>query len=97
MGGMYHDVSDLMKNNTRTRWGNKFGMLLLPFPYHRDGSDPLQYLKRAKVMIDRKKQSFEAYFTYKIGYFVMSFLGSKVTCQISTVFFEFLMLLVCVH
>lgn len=61
-----------------TRWGNKFGMMLLPVYYHSRCSDPLEYLKRAKAMIDRKKQSLESHFSYKIGYFAMSLLGPKV-------------------
>ncbi|KAJ7967477.1 O-acyltransferase WSD1-like [Quillaja saponaria] len=72
------DVSNLMRGNSGTRWGNKFGIVLLPVFYQRSGgSDPLAYLKRAKVMIERKKQSVEAHFSYKIGDFVMSYLGAK--------------------
>ncbi|OIW00829.1 hypothetical protein TanjilG_08268 [Lupinus angustifolius] len=72
------DLSDLMKSNSGARWGNKFGMILLPVYYHRsNNSNPLEYLKRAKAMIDRKKQSFEALFSYKIGDIVMSTLGPK--------------------
>lgn len=70
------DLSALMKDNSGSRWGNKFGMALLPVYYH-TYADPLQYLKRAKVMIDRKKQSLESHFSYKIGYLVMTYLGSK--------------------
>lgn len=68
-----------MKKNSRSRWGNKFGMMLLPIYYHKNGSDPLQYLKRAKMMIDRKKLSLEAYLSYKIGYSVMKCFGAKVS------------------
>lgn len=71
------ELSDLMASKSGTRWGNKFGMLLLPVYYHKGGCDPLQYLKTAKTMIDRKKLSLEAYFSYKIGYTVMKLLGAK--------------------
>ncbi|KAE9611011.1 hypothetical protein Lal_00015812 [Lupinus albus] len=72
------ELSNLMKSNSGARWGNKFGMILLPVYYHRsNSSNPLEYLKRAKAMIDRKKQSFEALFSYKIGDLVMSTLGPK--------------------
>ncbi|GKA66575.1 retrovirus-related pol polyprotein LINE-1 [Tanacetum coccineum] len=71
------EITELMKNKSGSRWGNKFGMMLLPIYYHKNGSDPLQYLKRAKTMIDRKKLSLEAYLSYKIGYFVMKVLGAK--------------------
>lgn len=69
----------MMRSNSGARWGNKFGMILLPIYYHRTNtSDPLEYLKRAKAMIDRKKRSLEASFSYKIGDSVMSTLGPKV-------------------
>ncbi|KAF7810987.1 O-acyltransferase WSD1-like [Senna tora] len=76
--GLQVDLSNLMRSNSRARWGNKFGMILLPVSYHRsDCSDPLEHLKRAKAMIDRKKQSLEAHFSYTVGDFVMSTLGPK--------------------
>ncbi|CAJ1924305.1 unnamed protein product [Sphenostylis stenocarpa] len=72
------ELSNLMKSNSGARWGNKFGMILLPIYYHRSNtSDPLEYLKRAKTTIDRKKRSLEASFSYKIGDLVMSTLGPK--------------------
>ncbi|XP_061354419.1 wax ester synthase/diacylglycerol acyltransferase 3-like isoform X2 [Gastrolobium bilobum] len=72
------EISNLMTSNSGARWGNKFGMILLPIYYHRsDSSDSLEYLKRTKAMIDRKKQSLEAHFSYKVGDFVMSTLGPK--------------------
>ncbi|PQQ03399.1 O-acyltransferase WSD1-like [Prunus yedoensis var. nudiflora] len=59
-------------------------MLLLPIYYHkRSGTDPLAYLKIAKVMIDRKKRSLEAHFSYKIGYFVMTYLGAKLAAWLN--------------
>ncbi|KAG6588670.1 O-acyltransferase WSD1, partial [Cucurbita argyrosperma subsp. sororia] len=74
------DLADMMKGNNGSRWGNKLGILLLPVYYHKKTSDPLQYLKRTKKMIDRKKRSLESYFSYGIGKFVMSWLGAKVAC-----------------
>ncbi|RDY04880.1 O-acyltransferase WSD1, partial [Mucuna pruriens] len=72
------ELSNLMRSNSGARWGNKFGMILLPIYYHRSNtSEPLEYLKRAKAMIDRKKRSLEASFSYKIGDLVMSTLGPK--------------------
>ncbi|KAM7252426.1 hypothetical protein ACFE04_024309 [Oxalis oulophora] len=74
------DLNELMKSNPKTRWGNKFGMILLPVYYHKTGDSPLEYLKRAKKMIDRKKKSLEAYMSYVIGDFVTTWLGSKYAC-----------------
>lgn len=73
----------MMKSKSKSRWGNKFGIFLLPVYYHKSGADPIQYLKRAKVMLDQKKQSLEAHFSYIIGDFVMSFLGAKVKIKLS--------------
>ncbi|KAI7735840.1 hypothetical protein M8C21_009755 [Ambrosia artemisiifolia] len=73
------DMKELMKKNAGTTgWGNKVGIMLLPVYYHRNRSDPLQYLKRAKMMMDRKKLSMEAVLSHKIGYFVMKYFGAKV-------------------
>ncbi|KAH7526063.1 hypothetical protein JRO89_XSUnG0067800 [Xanthoceras sorbifolium] len=47
------------------------------------GGNPLDYLKRAKAMIDRKKQSLEAHFSYNIGDFLMSWFGPKVACMLN--------------
>ncbi|XP_057450376.1 wax ester synthase/diacylglycerol acyltransferase 11-like [Lotus japonicus] len=72
------DLPNLMRSNSVARWGNKFGVILLPIYYHRSSnSDPLEYLKRAKKMIDRKKQSLEAHFSYRIGDLIMSTFGPK--------------------
>ncbi|XP_027112524.1 O-acyltransferase WSD1-like [Coffea eugenioides] len=71
------DFSKLLDSKSGTRFGNQFGMLLLPVYYHKGGSDPLQFVRRAKAMIDKKKLSLEALFSYKIGYFVMSCFGAK--------------------
>lgn len=71
------DFSELMKSKSGASWGNKFGMLLLPVYYHKGGSDPLQFVKRAKEMIDKKKLSLEGPCSYKIGDFVMSLFGPK--------------------
>ncbi|XVF01282.1 hypothetical protein REPUB_Repub04eG0074500 [Reevesia pubescens] len=77
------DLSKLMKANSEARWGNKFGVILLPVYHHKGGNNPLEYLKRAKTMVDRKKHSLEAYFSYRIGDLVMSVLGPKYPCLLN--------------
>ncbi|XP_022763408.1 O-acyltransferase WSD1-like isoform X2 [Durio zibethinus] len=71
------DLSKSMKGNSEARWGNKFGVILVPVYYHKAGNNPLEYLKRAKTTVDMKKHSLEAYFSYRIGDLVMSLLGPK--------------------
>ncbi|KAL0454242.1 UNVERIFIED_CONTAM: O-acyltransferase WSD1 [Sesamum latifolium] len=71
------EIWKLINSKSGTRWGNKFGLLLLPVYYHSGGSDPLQFVKRAKTMIDKKKLSLEAPFSYKVVDLVMSLFGPK--------------------
>ncbi|KAL4281533.1 hypothetical protein GQ457_03G003110 [Hibiscus cannabinus] len=77
------EISKLMEDNSEARWGNRFGVILLPVFYDKAGNDPLKCLKRAKTMVDRKKSSLEAYFSYRIGDLVMKLLGSKYACLLN--------------
>ncbi|XP_057963651.1 wax ester synthase/diacylglycerol acyltransferase 11-like [Malania oleifera] len=79
----FQDMSNLMRQNSGSGWGNKFGMFLLPLYYNRGGANPLQCLKRAKAMLDLKKQSLEAQFSYRIGDFVMSCFGPKIASSLN--------------
>ncbi|KAH9613958.1 hypothetical protein KSS87_012478 [Heliosperma pusillum] len=72
------EMTKLMNNKSGTGWGNRFGMMLLPVYCHTKNEDPLCYVKRAKVMIDQKKQSLESHFSYGLGNLVMSLFGPKV-------------------
>ncbi|KAG8650824.1 wax ester synthase/diacylglycerol acyltransferase 11 [Manihot esculenta] len=71
------DMTKMMESNSTCRWGNKFGILLLPIYYYHK-IEPLEHVKRAKEMIDRKKKTLEAHFSYKVGDLAMSWLGPKV-------------------
>ncbi|GMI74561.1 NTHASE/DIACYLGLYCEROL ACYLTRANSFERASE 11, FOLDED PETAL 1 [Hibiscus trionum] len=74
------ELSEVMKKDSEARWGNKFGAILLPVYYHKAGKDPLVWLKRAKVVVDMKKHSLEAYVTYRFRDLVMNLLGPKYVC-----------------
>ncbi|BFG41865.1 hypothetical protein CerSpe_281390 [Prunus speciosa] len=77
------EQSDLMKSNSGSSWGNKFSTFLLPIYYKKSsGTEPLEYLRRAKVIMDRKKQSLEALWSYKIGCFLMTYLGAEIATRI---------------
>ncbi|KAL3611660.1 hypothetical protein D5086_002680 [Populus alba] len=73
------DLSEMLKNNSgsQSRWGNRFGFILLPVFYRKSDVNPLQHVGRAKTMIDRKKKSSEGHFTYHIGHLAMALLGPK--------------------
>ncbi|KAK4437900.1 O-acyltransferase WSD1 [Sesamum alatum] len=73
------DLSKLMDSDSGTPWGNKFGIILLPVYYHRDSSDPLQFVRRAKAMIDTKKLSLEAPLSHTLLDWITSLFGPKLT------------------
>ncbi|XP_057546395.1 wax ester synthase/diacylglycerol acyltransferase 4-like [Amaranthus tricolor] len=77
------EISTMMEGNSiGTKWGNKFGLFLLPIHCHtKSGENPLENVKKAKKMLDRKKQSLEAHFSYKTGKLAMSLFGPKVPAK----------------
>lgn len=76
------EMSKLMEDS-RVRWGNQFGMILLPVYCHKKYVDPLNYVKTAKVMINQKKHSLEAPLSYNIGNLAMSLFGPKVASMLN--------------
>ncbi|KAK6946091.1 O-acyltransferase, WSD1-like, N-terminal [Dillenia turbinata] len=77
------EMEKLMKTKSGSRWGNRFGIFLLPVYYHKGTTDPLEYVRRAKKIMDRKKQSLEAHFSYAIGNLVMTLFGPEVACWLN--------------
>ncbi|KAL9664538.1 hypothetical protein QQ045_019942 [Rhodiola kirilowii] len=71
------ELTELIDGKSGKQWGNRFGLLILPVFYHKSGSNPLDYVKRAKAMIDWKKNSFEPQLSYIIGHLVMKIFGIK--------------------
>ncbi|KAL1534603.1 wax ester synthase/diacylglycerol acyltransferase 11-like [Salvia divinorum] len=76
------ELSQLMTGDPGSRWGNKFGVILLPVYYHGSESDPLEFVKRSKAMIDKKKLSLEAPFSYKLMDSIISLLGPKLASML---------------
>ncbi|GAB2288135.1 hypothetical protein Dimus_022479, partial [Dionaea muscipula] len=66
----------MMEKDTRARWGNCIGCVLLPFSIGlRD--DPLDYVREAKAIVDRKKHSLEAVCTFYISQILLNLFGAK--------------------
>ncbi|KAF7073879.1 hypothetical protein CFC21_078799 [Triticum aestivum] len=57
-------------------WGNQLGYILLPFHLAMH-DDPLAYVRKAKMIVDRKKSSLEAIFTCKTSEVVVKMFGLK--------------------
>ncbi|XP_024980415.1 O-acyltransferase WSD1-like isoform X2 [Cynara cardunculus var. scolymus] len=79
---------ETMKTGTTGRWGNQIGYVLLPFTIGLK-HNPLDYVKEAKAVIDRKKASFEPLYTYFVVYLVLKLFGIKAVGKLNhKVFFN---------
>ncbi|PWA88251.1 O-acyltransferase, WSD1 domain-containing protein [Artemisia annua] len=77
-----------MKTGKMGQWGNKIGYVLLPFTIGLK-SNPLDYVKEAKAVIDRKKASLEPLYTYFVLYVVLKLFGMKAAGKLNhKVFFN---------
>ncbi|XP_059634370.1 wax ester synthase/diacylglycerol acyltransferase 11-like [Cornus florida] len=77
---------DMIKSKEE-RWGNKIGIVLLPLRIgFQEG--PLDYVRDAKLVMDRKKASLEANFAYFSAKLVIKFFGSKVAGILSRKLFS---------
>ncbi|POO01188.1 O-acyltransferase [Trema orientale] len=76
------DVADLMSKGTKTKWGNLYGFILLPFTIALR-EDPLDYVREAKSTVDRKKHSYGIFCTYLLNKLVLKTLGIKAAATVS--------------
>ena len=66
-----------MAKGSKCTWGNWIGYIIFPFSISLC-DDPLEHLRRAKFIIDRKKNSFEALLTFIVGNFILKSFGVQV-------------------
>ena len=59
------------------KWGNELGFIILPFHIGLH-DDPLQYVCKAKKIVDRKKSSLEVVFTHLASEVILKIFGLKV-------------------
>ncbi|CAK7324167.1 unnamed protein product [Dovyalis caffra] len=78
-------LADLMakdSNNVQWGWGNRIGYMILPFTIGLQ-DDPLHYLRKAKAMIDRKKLSLEAIFSFHSAILLIKVFGFKASAAMA--------------
>lgn len=78
-------LADLMvneSNNPRWGWGNRIGYIILPFAIGLQ-DDPLEHIRKAKAMIDRKKLSLEATFSFHSAMLVIRLFGAKASAAMA--------------
>ncbi|KAK6918215.1 O-acyltransferase, WSD1-like, N-terminal [Dillenia turbinata] len=77
------DLANMMEKESETvNWGNQIGYVLLPFKIALK-DDPIDYVLEAKATIDRKKNSFEALYTFSISELILKVFGIKAASAIS--------------
>ncbi|XP_058100426.1 wax ester synthase/diacylglycerol acyltransferase 11-like [Magnolia sinica] len=78
-----HALADMMeKEKTDAKWGNLLGYIILPFSIQmRD--DPLDYIRKAKEIVDRKKLSLESLFTSSSSTLLLRCFGVKAAASVS--------------
>ncbi|XP_023640296.1 O-acyltransferase WSD1 isoform X1 [Capsella rubella] len=71
------DLANMMAKGSKSRWGNFVGLVIFPI-WIRSEDDPLEYVRRAKSTMDRKKLSVESLICYQVIKLAMKILGEKV-------------------
>lgn len=63
--------------NCGVKWGNLISYVILPFPIAMY-EDPLDYVRKGKAAVDRKKNSLQAVLAYRCATFLIKMFGVKV-------------------
>ncbi|CAN8284834.1 unnamed protein product [Cochlearia groenlandica] len=71
------DLADMMAKGSKCRWGNFMSVVVFPL-WIKCENDPLEYVRRAKAIMDKKKVSMEPLILYGINKFAMKIFGEKV-------------------
>ncbi|KAK1399439.1 O-acyltransferase WSD1-like [Heracleum sosnowskyi] len=75
-------LAEMMKNEAKVRWGNPVSVVIIPITIALL-DDPLDYVRKAKAVVDRKKLSFEAISTYSLGRFALKLFGHKLPVAVT--------------
>ncbi|KAK8630927.1 hypothetical protein V6N13_079698 [Hibiscus sabdariffa] len=75
-------LADMMEEDAEVKWGNWIGYVLLPFTIALR-KNPLDYVRNAKAIIDRKKRSLEAIATFYIADIALKLFGIKAAGALS--------------
>ncbi|KAJ4907046.1 O-acyltransferase (WSD1-like) family protein [Raphanus sativus] len=70
------DLAKMMEKGSKSRWGNSIGYVLFPL-WVRLEENTLEYIRRAKITMDRKKLSLEPIFSFALLKFTIKVLGLK--------------------
>ncbi|XP_078443118.1 wax ester synthase/diacylglycerol acyltransferase 2-like [Wolffia australiana] len=71
------DLFGLIRMGEDVKWGNRVGYFVLPISLEGQNNNPLSYVKKARSLLDRKKTSFEAQFSYLTNNIASYLFGRK--------------------
>ncbi|KAK4769019.1 hypothetical protein SAY86_027169 [Trapa natans] len=79
-----HELTKMTDEATPARrWGNRFGIFLLPLHCHESGTNAVVHLREAKRVMDRCKNSFQAHFSYWFMDLVMACFGPRLSSALN--------------
>ncbi|XP_065877596.1 wax ester synthase/diacylglycerol acyltransferase 6-like isoform X3 [Euphorbia lathyris] len=79
------ELMDKKEKKGKWGWGNRIAYVVVPFNVELQ-KDPLDYIRKAKVSIDRKKLSLEPFCTFALAEFLIFTFGVKVASIIANRF-----------
>ncbi|KAJ4845594.1 hypothetical protein Tsubulata_005722, partial [Turnera subulata] len=79
MFGGYKSVKEMVKPDSKSPWGNHFALFSIPIPKLADAEakDPLQFIFKAREIIQRKRSSLSVYLTARYLQLTHKLRGSK--------------------
>ncbi|XP_055827792.1 wax ester synthase/diacylglycerol acyltransferase 5-like isoform X2 [Solanum dulcamara] len=75
-------LAEMMEKKSKAKWGNKIGYVLTRIPISLP-DNPLDYIRQAKTIIDRKKLSLESRFSFSTAKLTQDIFGSKVAAKVT--------------
>ncbi|EOA27012.1 hypothetical protein CARUB_v10023110mg [Capsella rubella] len=72
------ELANMMEKDSKCRWGNFVGFVMFPL-WIRSEDDSLEYVRRAKSIMDIKKLSMESLLCYGLIKFTMRIFGEQAT------------------
>lgn len=76
-GFIWQAIAEMIEKNVAVIQGNCFGFMLVPLSIGQL-DNPLDYVVKAKTLMDRKKHSLESQFSFYASQFFLNLFGYKV-------------------
>ncbi|KAM3319819.1 hypothetical protein P3S67_007019 [Capsicum chacoense] len=74
---------EMMEKRSKAKWGNEIGYVLTRLPISLP-DNPLDYIRQAKTIIDRKKLSLESRFSFRAAKLFQEIVGSEVAAKLTS-------------